>query len=355
MAKISIVVPVYNEEQELGRCVDSVLTQSFADWEMLLIDDGSTDRSVQMCDDYADKDPRITVVHQANRGYSGARNTALELVKSDYFTFLDADDFLEPNGLAVLYRSMAENDVDFVISGKRIITYEDATHKKIVAETLAAPKEGDYFFETKDLEVAGKYMIDICGPLLYCLWGNLYRTDIVQKHGLRFDLNLYVQEDVNFSFSHLYYTERCVMIKTLVYNYCREYDKDDVGARPVINQHRGCQYSLISFLRMAYKFKFSTEFCTYMYGRLAWQYLQLSSKIYLKETGLTPEQKRYHVYAQADEFIFRFYCEQLRKEDSFWADLYQLRESDDLEGIYQRFSRKMEEEGFPWIGDKGVR
>ena len=86
MPKVSIIVPVYKAEKYLNRCIDSIIAQTFIDWELLLIDDGSPDRSGKICDEYAQKDKRIQVIHKPNGGVSSARNNALELVKSDWRT-----------------------------------------------------------------------------------------------------------------------------------------------------------------------------------------------------------------------------------------------------------------------------
>ncbi len=106
MPEISVIVPAYKVEAFLGRCVDSILSQSFADWELILVDDGSPDRSGQICDEYAQKDSRIHVIHQKNAGLSAARNAATDWVfansGSQWITYVDGDDWLHPNALECL-------------------------------------------------------------------------------------------------------------------------------------------------------------------------------------------------------------------------------------------------------------
>ena len=94
---ISIIVPVYNAERTLNRCVDSILSQTFQEWELLLIDDGSTDRSGELCDEYASKDQRIKVFHKKNGGVSSARNIGLNYAKGEWITFIDSDDEIPKN------------------------------------------------------------------------------------------------------------------------------------------------------------------------------------------------------------------------------------------------------------------
>lgn len=104
MPKISIIVPVYKSELYLNRCIDSILNQSYNDIELLLIDDGSPDLCPKICDEYAAKDKRIKVIHKTNGGVAAARNTGLEIASGEYITFVDSDDWIEPN----MYQSMME-------------------------------------------------------------------------------------------------------------------------------------------------------------------------------------------------------------------------------------------------------
>ena len=114
--KISIIVPVFNVEQYLPRCIDSILNQSFRNFELLLIDDGSSDNSGNICDRYAKNDFRIKVFHKKNGGVSSARNVGIDNAIGDWIFFSDADDELFPNGLSILYASIGHN-VDLVMAG----------------------------------------------------------------------------------------------------------------------------------------------------------------------------------------------------------------------------------------------
>ena len=96
MPKISIIVPVYNAEQWLERCIESIVAQTYADWELLLVDDGSNDRSGDICDRYAASDPRIQAFHKPNGGVSSARNLGLDHAQGEWITFVDSDDYTYP-------------------------------------------------------------------------------------------------------------------------------------------------------------------------------------------------------------------------------------------------------------------
>ena len=106
--KLSIIIPVYNTEKYLHRCVDSVLQQNMSDYELILVDDGSTDGSGKICDEYKEKDSRVKVIHTQNQGVSKARNTGLELSSGEYIGFVDADDYID----ADMYEKLIEASID---------------------------------------------------------------------------------------------------------------------------------------------------------------------------------------------------------------------------------------------------
>ena len=117
LPKISIIVPVYNMERYLHQCVDSILAQTFTEWELLLVDDGSKDSSGQICDEYAAKDPRVRVIHKANSGQADSRNIAIEMARAELIGFVDSDDWIEPDMYETLYDTMIKNDADISMCG----------------------------------------------------------------------------------------------------------------------------------------------------------------------------------------------------------------------------------------------
>ena len=200
MPKVSIIVPVFKAEKYLRECVDSILNQKFQDWTLLLVDDGSPDCSGKICDDYAQKDKRIQVIHKPNGGVSSARNYALELVESDWLTFVDADDCLYSNAL---YRmiSIAEKDqVDFIqCSFNRV--FEEGQHDGSSSGVLSA---NDYVF----FSYMGTHV-----------WGSFFKTSIVQNNNLRFDTNVRLGEDQMFVLDYLLHTQKVCYIGEKLYFY----------------------------------------------------------------------------------------------------------------------------------------
>ena len=116
---ISIIVPVYNVESYLPYCLESISNQTYTHFEAILVDDGSTDTSGVICDDYCKKDTRFTVIHQENQWLSGARNTGLSAAKGDFFCFVDSDDYIHPRYLEVLYNALEQTGCDVAMVGRK--------------------------------------------------------------------------------------------------------------------------------------------------------------------------------------------------------------------------------------------
>lgn len=127
MAAISVIVPLYNAERTLRRCVDSILCQTYRDLTLILVDDGSQDGSAAICDEYASRDDRVRVIHKENGGVSSARNAGLERFDSPYVTFIDSDDVVPPDYLAVLFSCLNEASADIAVCDVSFLRGEEET------------------------------------------------------------------------------------------------------------------------------------------------------------------------------------------------------------------------------------
>lgn len=164
---ISIIVPVYNVSEYLDESIRSVLNQTYSNWELILIDDGSFDGSERICDEYAKRDTRIKVIHQMNSGQATARNNAFSHVKGDYLTFLDSDDYWEKNYLFDMYALACKEDADIVAVGcKMIRDKKDIGHGNIIDKELVMSGEEAF-----------KRMLCRNG-LDSNPWGKLYKSEI---------------------------------------------------------------------------------------------------------------------------------------------------------------------------------
>lgn len=167
---ISIVIPVYNVEKYLKDCMESVLTQTYTDFEVLLVDDGSTDGCSEICNAYAEKDARIQVIHKTNGGLSDARNTGTAAAVGDWVFYLDSDDYLEKNTLEMLAKLQREYRCDIIIANYSYM-YEDHEDS---AETQ--------YTETTMLSNHDAMKALITGKLQNFAWGKLIRAEIAKKH-----------------------------------------------------------------------------------------------------------------------------------------------------------------------------
>lgn len=194
---VSIIIPIYKVEKYLRQCLDSVLAQTYSNWEMILVDDGSPDCCPAICDEYAERDKRVTVLHCQNGGQSRARNRALDCpLKGDFVTFLDSDDYLSPTCIEELLK--ASENGQLAMTGY-ILEWE-STH------TFTTPEqaEGSY----PDLY---SYLLDfhrLFATKFNFAWGKLYRRDIIEEHYLRFVEGLRLAEDVLFNLEYYNYCDK---------------------------------------------------------------------------------------------------------------------------------------------------
>ena len=200
---ISIIVPVYNAEYTLNRCLDSILNQTFSDWELLLIDDGSTDRSGELCDQYASKDKRIKVFHKKNGGVSSARNLGLNHADGEWIVFVDSDDAVPKNAFRGDYKLFKE---DLIVGAFNTIIRE---------ETQCSCLESGSYKTRYELLVFFSHNIN--APTFRVVWGKFFRNRLCK--GLFFDTNMIVGEDTLFVIQYLTKIKSCRIIGDVVYTY----------------------------------------------------------------------------------------------------------------------------------------
>jgi len=183
---VSIIIPVYNVEKYLRKCLDSILMQSYPDWEALLIDDGSPDGSPGICDEYAAKDNRFRVFHQSNRGVSSARNVGLDNARGHWIWYVDPDDWITDNSLEILAETVSKNECDTVFFG---IEYYDEQGNLISEENR------DY--DVNHIKDQAIQHSD------YPLPNYLLRRDVVESNLLRFSEGIPTGEDLEFQYKYL--------------------------------------------------------------------------------------------------------------------------------------------------------
>ncbi len=208
---VSIIVPVYNAEKYLKRCVDSILSQDYPDFELFLMDDGSSDRSGEICDFYAEKDARVKVVHKENTGVSDTRNRALELAEGTYIQFLDSDDWIVPEATRLLVTSMEQYQCDMVISDFYRVSGDRLAQKGDIEEDKVMNRQ----------EFAA-CMIENPADFYYgVLWNKLYRRSIIEEHQIRMDVSISWCEDFLFNLEYIRHASAFYALQVPVYYYLK--------------------------------------------------------------------------------------------------------------------------------------
>ena len=209
---VSIIVPVYNAEKHLDECVKSIISQTHKNIEVLLIDDGSSDNSAGMCDNYAATDERVKAIHKKNGGVSSARNSGLDIARGDYVFFLDSDDFLDKECLAQLLEDSVANDSDLVFCSytaktNEVVSISDENIPRIVHPQL----RDKIFFDFVARFCYSKHYIRSA------VWGILYKKSLVEK--IRFNRCITIGEDLVFLLHALFRSEVITSISRPLYFY----------------------------------------------------------------------------------------------------------------------------------------
>lgn len=238
--QISIIVPVYNTEKYLHRCIDSILVQTFTDFELLLINDGSTDKSGEICDEYAMKDSRIRVFHKKNGGVSSARNLGLDNTKGEWVAFVDSDDWIKTD---YLYSMMSQSDADMIMSSFEIIDNFEEWDNNIKNELYNYSKIK--FFLERYINTA-----TLCAP-----WCKLFKVSLIGN--LRFNELISFKEDTIFVFEYLDKVNRVRTINSWGYQYRRGINESLSVKLLSVKEYRYIvhEYSK-GFKKLEYKFNY---------------------------------------------------------------------------------------------------
>ena len=217
MAKVSVIVPVYNVEKYLKRCLDSLINQTLSDIDIICINDGSKDSSLQILEQYAKKDSRIVIYNQENSGVSVARNTGLEHASGEYIGFVDSDDWVDLDFYEKLYNSAKNNNADIAVAD----FIREHPNKKPKRLKL---KEEKIYTTPED-----KFMI--CKVHREgCVWNKIYRTEFIHSINLKFVPKMYY-EDRDFTIRSLYFSKKLVTTPNTYYRYF-------VNPKSIVNKRR---------------------------------------------------------------------------------------------------------------------
>lgn len=239
--KISVIVPVYNAEKYLRRCVDSILAQTFTDFELLLVDDGSTDASGKICDEYASADARVRVFHKPNGGVSSARNLGLDNARGEWIAFADSDDYVDCNWLDCMV-SPIDKDCDLSCCGFHLHNSTDVavTNKGVGLKGSNA----DLVDKLSQIGMMGS------------LCNKLFRRSIIKEYALKLDGRFVFREDEEFFFRYLVLCRKCISTETPSYHY---FEPDWMKYKSQWNTSASF-HLLTSIINSCSKMKISNEF-----------------------------------------------------------------------------------------------
>ena len=221
MPLVSIILPVYNAQSHLNRCLGSICAQQYEDLEIIVINDGSKDQSLPVCEEFRKKDSRILLVDKANSGVSDTRNLGLKLASGKYVQFVDSDDYIAPDYTARLVEAAEKSGADLVISPYTMVIPAGASKPEQVLEKIQddlgvmhvarPPETREYSFLPAgiyDKDTFALRLMDKPASYFYgVLWNKLYRRDLLAAHDIRFTSEMRWAEDLVFNMQYIQYAE----------------------------------------------------------------------------------------------------------------------------------------------------
>lgn len=219
MPKVSIIVPVYKVERFLPRCLDSIINQTLKDIEIICVNDGSPDNSLQILEDYAKKDLRIKIINQENSGPSVSRNKGILMAQGEYIGFVDSDDWLDIDFYEKLYAAAQKYDADIAACGIKV-------YRKYSRENYMLKYTKECCVDDAERKF---YLCDVPET---CYVGNkIYRTAFIKNRKIEFEAGIHMQEDISFTMETLYYSKKFVTVPGTLYNYDRRNENSIVKTK----------------------------------------------------------------------------------------------------------------------------
>lgn len=266
---VSVVLPIYNVEKYLNRCVKSVINQSYKNLEIILVDDGSPDNCPVLCDEWAKKDNRIKVVHKKNAGLGYARNTGIENATGEYICFFDSDDYIALDTIEKAYNLATQEKSDMVVFGFCNVKANGATGKAVIPHTEKTTFSGK--------EVQDVFLADLIGPdvkngkqtdLWMSAWACLYSLEMIQKASWRFvSEREIISEDIYSLLGFYKYVNRVSVLSEALYFYCE-------NAGSLTHTYKKDRYSKIkNFYEACYQLAEKNNYSDNVKDRLSYPYL----------------------------------------------------------------------------------
>lgn len=205
--KVTIIVPVYNVEKYIANCIESIIKQKYHNIEIVLVDDGSTDKSGKICDEYSKKDERIKVIHKKNNGVSSARNSGIDNATGDYICFVDGDDYVREDYVEYMYNLIKKENADISLCNRMFGNFDNKQTEKVEISKMNGEEA---------LEAILNYKIPIG------VYSKLFKTDLLKDNNIRFFEELFMGEGFNFNALSFQYAKNVVVSNLKIYYYRRD-------------------------------------------------------------------------------------------------------------------------------------
>lgn len=279
---ISIIVPIYKVEEYLPKCLNSILAQTFQEFEVLLIDDGSPDDSGQIAEEYAARDPRFKVFHKENGGVSSARNYGIKKAQGLYVAFCDSDDWVDPDWLETLYRQMIEYSVDLSVCG---LMKEDEMGK-----VLFTVKEDHVYIKNKEEALLTLFNRDEYYLHQGWVFNKLYKREILIENCIYFNEEIYYCEDRLFNFLYLQHGTSAVYSTIPKYHYLIRKNSAMTSYQDAKTYHEKYSSFMIAFEMML---KYDSSYSHSVKQALVCNYILDSINLYIKYSASTAKKEIY--------------------------------------------------------------
>lgn len=345
MVKVSVVIPVYNVEEFLGECLDSICNQTLEDIEIICVNDGSKDRSLEILNEYASRDERITVIDQENGGHAVATNRGMKLAKGEYLFLMDSDDILDLKALEESYKVAEEKQVDFVIF--QAINYYMDTGELVEAENYSMNGlydiVGDSIFNYKDVK-------DYVFNITVTPWSKLYKRDFIEKNSITFPEGLVFDDNV-FFYDVLFAADKITFLKKHLFKR-RWYSQSSTrsGARHFKDYIQICELIWQVFAKYGVFYEFEKELYHKKVSTVYYWYKNINEEF--KQEFFDEMKEDYLRIAADDEFCKNFYKKITKSNRRIFtnvlkADTYKefnlLMEIDDLKKENKKLKNQIKE------------
>ncbi|WP_366161292.1 glycosyltransferase [Bacillus infantis] len=288
--KISIIIPIYNVEKYINKCIDSIINQSYTNLEIILVNDGSPDRSPQICEEYAKKDKRIKVIHKENGGLSDARNAGLLIATGDYIIFIDSDDYVEFDMVERAVNIAVKQEVDAVIWGY----YADYLDRNdVITKTVTRiPVSGIFDRNNKEnIHVS----IEQIGLLGYA-WNKMYKLDFIRMNNYKFTKGLSLVEDIVFNSPVLANTNKIAFIDA-PFNHYIQRDRDTLGNKFYDNYFELKKQALIAIKNLLTTWNIENRKINSLLGAIGLRNLKTVIRSLTLEDNFSLQEKKLHLKA----------------------------------------------------------